>query len=88
MKKKLIALLCMAAMSVSMLAGCGEKEEGGGSSEQTGQSSDSGSKAEESAEGQDGSAEGQDGAGEGSGLEYAELDWYLDLGDWTLSWRC
>ncbi len=45
MKKKLIALLCMAAMSVSMLAGCGEKEEGGGSSEQTGQSSDSGSKA-------------------------------------------
>ncbi len=81
MKKKLIALLCMAAMSVSMLAGCGEKEEGGGSSEQTGQSSDSGSKAEESAEGQDGSAEGQDGAGEGYGLEYAELDWYLDLGE-------
>ena len=73
MKKKVVALLCMVALC--MLAGCGEKGDGSGSAGQSGQPQDSGSGAEGA--GQAGGSESQDGAG----LEYVELDWYLDLGE-------
>ena len=63
MKKKLIALLCVSAMAISMLSGCGQKVEEQNPQVETEEVSES---SEETA------------SNEESELEYVELDWYVD----------
>lgn len=76
MKRKVIALLCTMALTVSVLAGCGKEPAGGQADEKpseskTEESAASSPEAEEESSGAEGEA-----AGNGE-LEYVELDWYF-----------
>lgn len=78
MKKKLVSVLCVTAMAVSLLAGCGGKEGGTEKEPEAAGQSEESTKEESREEETAGEASEEEGGG--SGLDYVELDWYLPTG--------
>ncbi len=78
MKRKLVALLCVASMAAAMLSGCGDSSEGKDSQEASGSGQEGSQGGAAQADGQDSSESGSSGEGSSAGdLEYVELQWYV-----------